>query len=486
MKSGIDFCRGQHGGLPGRGSWGYRSLLVIPITLAVYGFAPGNSLAEQNAVSAALGYWSSYLPESARSAGAADDFAMGYAKATLDETEVQGSGLEPANPPEPELPANAAVVRAGEEENPTGRRIHYHVGLTVRAIYDDNINISQTDRKEDFYTSIEPVIGLTMGDPDNTFLALTYTPSAFLFANHTENNALQHLIALTGQYRFPLLTLGLSQDVELLDGTGLTTATGTGTDFTRTNLDVSGRTRVNIYSTRLNANYSLTGKTFLTGGISYSVTDYPSFISSAVLSGNLYFNYTYSPKLSIGLGVSGGYDLVDEPSQSQTFEQINARASYEVTGKISATVSAGLEFRQVPDTGLSDNGSPIFDGTIFYQPFDSTSLSLTFSRQTVNSAVIGSQDFHSTEVILSGRQRFFQRVYLGLTAGYQNSSYFSTVSGLSSVRKDDYYFLQVSLDLNITSYWTAGLFYLYRESDSSIDLFSFYDNQIGFRTSVNF
>jgi hypothetical protein len=50
-------------------------------------------------------------------------------------------------------------------------------------------------------------------------------------------------------------------------------------------------------------------------------------ISSSVIAANAYINYTYSPKLAIGVGLADRYDLVDSPSQSQTFEQVNALAN---------------------------------------------------------------------------------------------------------------------------------------------------------------
>jgi hypothetical protein len=398
----------------------------------------------------------------------------------------RADAIEPAATLEPELPQPALEEIAAQEQPATPRRVRYQIGVSLREVYDDNINLSQTNRQDDFYTTIEPTIEAGIGQADGNFLDLTYAPNAFLFVNHSENNALQHVISLTGQYRFPLLSLNGAQDIQILDGTGLNSDTGTGTTFTRTNLDVSGRTRLNIYTTRLNANYSLTGKTFLTGGLSYSISDYATLISSSVVSGNIYFNYTYSPKLAIGFGVSGGYNAVDAPSQSQTFEQVNARASYELTGKVSATLSAGVEFRQVTNGGAEDNGSPIFEGNLFYQPFDGTSLAFSLSRRTMNSATLAGQDFHSTSIILSARQRFLQRLYFGLTVGYENSEYFSTLAGLSSNRSDDYYFQQASLDLSITSFWTGGVYYFYRKSDSSLSAFSFYDNQYGLRTSFTF
>ncbi len=398
-------------------------------------------------------------------------------------------GIDAETTVEPDLPQPALEGIEGvegEAESATPRKLRYQVTLALRTVYDDNVNLSQTNREGDLYTTIEPTIDLGYGQLDGNYIALTYAPNAFIFLNKSENNALQHIIALNGQYRFPLLTLNLMQDVQILDGTGLNADTGTGGSFTRTNLDVAGRTRLNVYSTRLNANYSLTGKTFLTGGIGYSVNEYETLISSSVLSGNIYFNYTYSPKLSIGLGFAGGYNSVGSPSQDQTFQQINARASYELTGKVSASVTAGLEFRQVTGGGEQDNGSPVFDGSLFYQPFDGTSISLSFSRRTQNSATLAGQDFHSTSVTASARQRFLQKIFFGLTVGYENSEYFSTISGLSSLRSDDYYFLQASLDFTLTSFWTAGIYYFYREDQSTFSTFSFYDNQYGLRTSLTF
>ena len=159
---------------------------------------------------------------------------------------------------------------------------------------------------------------------------------------------MQHVIELEAQYRFPRLTLGLTEDVRLLNGTDLGSLTGVTTPTTssvgQVNLDVASRTRVNVYETRLDANYSLTGKTFLTAGLGYSITDYSTLIDSSVISGNAYFNYTYSPKLTIGIGLSGGYDVVGSISQDQVFEQVNVRTSYELTGKISATATMGIEF----------------------------------------------------------------------------------------------------------------------------------------------
>ena len=71
---------------------------------------------------------------------------------------------------------------------------------------------------------------------------------------------------------------------------------------------------MNLYNTDFDATYDLTGKTFLSGGLGFSISDYrESLTSSAYFSGNIFINYNYSPKLVIGLGGTGGYNWVESP-----------------------------------------------------------------------------------------------------------------------------------------------------------------------------
>ena len=369
------------------------------------------------------------------------------------------------------------------------RRFHYELRLSVRGVYDDNINLSQGNRVADFYTTIEPSIMLGLGDTtgrQENYLQLDYTPSLFLFADHTEDNALQHLVRLETQYRINRLTLNLSQVVQVIDGTDTSTANAAGGFDQRVNLDVAGRTRFNIYTTHLNAAYDLTGKTFLSAGADYSATDYDTLISSDVVSGNLFLNYQYSPKLVVGIGGTAGYDRVDAPNPDQTFEQVNGRLSYQVTGKIDLTASGGVEFRDFKGQGRDQYISPVFEVGLNYLPFDGTRVSIAANRRTLNSAVLAGQDYAVTNFTASVQQRLFSRIYLAVSAGYENSDYFSAVTGGTSNRSDDYYFVQPSIAIRATRFWTVDAYYQHRTNNSSIDAFSFYDNQVGLRTSVAF
>jgi len=371
------------------------------------------------------------------------------------------------------------------------RRFHYGLQITVRGVYDDNINISQTNQVSDYYFTIEPVLTLGVGDitaHEDNYIRFDYAPSLFLFADHSENDAVQQLIHLEGQHHFSRLTVTLGEEIAILDGTDLRSLSDATTPGSHANLDVSGRTKFETYNTRMNASYDLSGKTFLSTGFDSLITDYnsSSLFSSAMISENVFLNYRYSDKVVLGVGGTGGYDFVDDPNPDQTFEQANLRVTYQASGKISLNLSGGVEFRQFEGSSRSEYISPVFEISANYQPFDGTRFILSGSRHTYNSGVLAGQDFAETTITASLRQRLVQRFYFAVSGGYQNSDYFSTVSGVAANRQDDYYFIEPSLDFSITRFWTIGGYYLHRQNDSSLQPFSFDDNQVGFRTALIF
>jgi len=382
-------------------------------------------------------------------------------------------------------PSETVDLANANPVNENFRRFRYSFGVTVRDVYDDNINLSSADRVGDWYFVVEPAIHLGFGDSEGglNYLAFDYSASAYFFAEQTQRNGVEHFIHLAGQHDFGHLVMGLSQDVQILDGTSLNSLSNrTGV---QANTDVNGPSRSNIYTTSLHASYDLTGKLFLTYQGTYSRTDYEtqSLVSSQTMSENVYLNYVYSPKLVIGLGATGGVTSNDGPTGDETFEQINARANYIVSGKISLTVSGGVEFRQLGD---GNSISPVYEIAGSYRPFEDTIITIAGSGRTQTSASLAGQDFSENSISLTVAQRLFSRTTISLGVGYTRSEYLSATTGDSSARSDDYFYIEPSWDIEITRYWTVGLYYLYRSDSSTFALFSFYDNQFGIRSSLTF
>src|SRR4029077_15773580 len=350
-------------------------------------------------------------------------------------TEADTTATSETEPPLPageiSRPSHEVQVEAnGNPVNENYRRFRYNLGVTVREVYDDNINISSINRISDSFTVIEPGIHLGFGDSAGGFNYLTfdYIASAYFFAEQTERNTVEHLIHLAAQHDFGRLVLGLSQDVRILGGTSISSLSNT--TGVQANTDVGAPSSVNIYTTTLNGTYDLTGKLFLGGQASYDISDYETLISSQLASGNIYINYVYSPKLVIGLGATGGVNSSDGSTSDETSEQINARANYLVSGKISLSISGGLEFRQFGGSG--DSVSPVYEIAGTYRPFENTIITIAGSRRTDSSASLAGQDYSETTISLTFSQRLFSRANFSLGVGYTNSEYLSATTGTST------------------------------------------------------
>src|SRR2546429_3707942 len=366
------------------------------------------------------------------------------------------------------------------------RRFHYALQLTVRGVWDDNIFISHTDQKSDYFFAIEPQITIGVGDIEGrsrSYLRLDYMPSAILFVDHSDQDAFNQLIHLEGGYSTGRLRLSLFEDIALLESANLNSIIDTTGLWA--NLDASASTRVNIFNTRMRAQYDLTGKLYLQGEFDSYVYFYPGNISDYTVSGGLYLYYNWLPKVSVGVGGTFGYDWVDEPTPNQTFEQVNARLNYQATAKLGLYASAGAEFRQF-DGNRSTYTTPVFEVGAIYHPFEGTNLTLAAGRRIYNSGFLGDQDFANTYVVARFQQRLFQRVYFGLASGYENSDYFPAERNVSAPRDDDYWFIEPSVDVLITRWLSTGVYYLHRQDVSSVDFFSFYDNQVGVRATLRF
>jgi Putative beta-barrel porin 2 len=391
-------------------------------------------------------------------------------------------------PPSASGSTRQSVITQAAPVSPESRRLHYQLRLDLRGVYDDNISLSSQNKISDYYARLDPALSLGFGDVEPggvNYLKFEYDPDFVFFAAHSQFNSYQHVFVLGGQSNFSRLTLGLSENAQLLKGFDVSQALSTGAFVNSVNLDVRGRPELKVFNTQVTANYDLSSKTSLNAAGQSTINDYAQFTSSQILSGNLFLNYIFGSKLTAGIGGTGGRQFIDQAGQDQTFEQINIRATYVLTGKLVANGSVGLEFREF-DSNSGIHTSPVFQVDLSYTPTDASIFTLSGSRNITSSASSFGQDFTSTTLIASGRQRFFQRFFLRLTGGYENLSYFGTTSGSGSSRNDNYYFLEPGIDAKITRYLYVGGYFLHRRDDSSVSILSFDENQVGVRATLTF
>ncbi len=386
---------------------------------------------------------------------------------------------EAAGPSTPGFPTS---VGGGFPTSGTGdvggeaRRFKYSFRLNVTALYDSNIFISKTNRVHDYEFTITPGVTLGWGDVfgrTRNYLRLDYAPSFQLFANNSSQNNIGQNLLIDGKYSTGKATWRFAESFQVLNGA---------------ETDVGNRVTRQITATTLGVNYLLSDKTNIDLSGSFAYQGFERQLNTWTLSGAGYFNYVYSPKLTVGIGVVGGLTTITGPnSPDQTFEQVNVQMTYQATGKISILATVGTEFRQFSGA-RSDYISPVFTLSGVYQPFDGTTITLAAFRRIQPSSALVGQSFNSTGFTLSFRQRFYQRLYLTGSGTFENSAYFANVPQAIAARNSNYLSGSIGLDYFVREGWTVGAFYLNRQSfgNQAAAPFDFIDHQVGIRSTVSF
>jgi len=349
--------------------------------------------------------------------------------------------------------------------------------LRGSVLYDDNIYITEENKEPDVIWALAPGILLATGDyrkREENLAALQYSPTFLLFTDNSGNNAVDHDAQGRVQFHPGNTTLQLYQGFQRYSGAVA---------------DVGSRVSRNIYTTEGSAKYEISPKTAVELQARQAIIDYEDS-SEAPVDGykewtvSLFFDYALTPKVKIGPGFSAGWMDVPD-SVNQTYQQVLARASYEVSEKLDLNCTVGGEIRQFE--GDRDNRfNGVFSIGARYQPLENTFLTLDAYRRDEASVALVNQNYTFTGFSASARQNFAVLYSAALTGGYYHADYHSTVEGGSSDRDDDHFYVRLEADWNATGRLTVGAFYQYRSNDSSAAGFSFDNNQFGLKASYRF
>jgi uncharacterized protein (PEP-CTERM system associated) len=175
----------------------------------------------------------------------------------------------------------------------------------------------------------------------------------------------------------------------------------------------------------------------------------------------------------VGLGVVGGVRTL-ETTPNQYYQQLQARATYSITDRLSAHANGGVEVDEATGGGTT-KVNPVFGLGVTYNFSDTDQFTLDASRSTNSSAVTSGQTSETTQVTLGFHHRLLSRFSMEVNGGYTHSDYYN--EGLSTqVRTDDYFFVKPMLAYDFAAWSQVALAYEYHR-DMSTDLpFDFAEN----------
>lgn len=346
-----------------------------------------------------------------------------------------------------------------------------HTTLQLGLIYDDNINLSDHDKKSALVATIGGGIALTVGQPESAFSGtLSYSARGEFLDNTDNQNSLDNDLGMTATWRFPKLTLGINTTFQSITGGSV---------------DVGDRVRRKPFYFGVTTHYPVSDKLSLDVNGDYTLARFSGLLDSTEYRTQSFINYAVTPKLQLGVGGSFGY-LDVEKSPGQTYEQALLRVTYNATGKLGLNAFGGEEWRQLGGRSSGEMNN-VFGFGISYAARERTTITLDAHRRIYGSAALAGQDYTATGLVLGVRQELSPRMSASLSIGYEHTAYLATESGVTATRKDNYIYGRIDCTYAFAAWLSVGVFYEASNNDSTgFGARSFDRNRAGIYANIPF
>lgn len=362
-------------------------------------------------------------------------------------------------------PSNDEIV--AESGNASNLRPKF--GITAGVVYDDNLYLDSNNPISDVEFTITPRLTLGLGDVsqmDESYVALDYQPTAHIFLDNSDENAIDQNLLLHGLYRLGKLR---------------TKATGRYLSLSGANREIGGRIEQDIIDAVVESAWEVTGKTAvgLRVGIRHDMYEAAQYADTTDRFIEGFAEYAITGKTTIGVGGRFGQILTDN-ADDQDYIQAFIQAQTRPAEKLTFTARAGVDRREF-DGDMKVH--PLLEASLNYKPREGTEIQIapfaTLNPSTLNPG----ESYVRTGATASVRQKIGSRFYAKVEAGYENGEYSSSEAGAAE-RNDDYWYIKPSIGYQLKDNLSAEIYFRHSENASSNAEFDYVANQIG--ASLNF
>jgi len=350
-----------------------------------------------------------------------------------------------------------------------GENMHVYLagGMSVR--YDDNIYLSRMNTRSDIITTVSPAVQFEYGGTDTPNRGqITLRKDYVFYLSNPENNT--DLWAMNAN----LDLMGSRSSVSLA------VAVTPSDSNSRDALGFGRLVRSTTYSASVDAVYNITGKTRLSGGVTYSATEYRtdgySDQSSVTVPVRVLYEVTAKTDLRAGYTYRATF-LSDFPDQNSQDHTVSVGTTREITPTLSGNLDIGVTRRTLSN---GDSGTIIpVDGTLTWVATPRMVYSAIARRDFGNSA-IGGTNFLQTMVGLNVSYAFAERWNGSAGVTYELAEYHEID------RVDHYWTANLGLNYSPHRYVSMSAGYVFRANQSTIDLAEFNSNVLSFSANVRY
>ncbi len=327
------------------------------------------------------------------------------------------------------------------------------------------------DGSGDVVFSISPTLSYNSGGGGGgpASIGVTYSPSAIFHMDDSSRNRLNHSFNLNAGYQFPKTSIGVSAGFSLSD-TGDSFLTGRNVEDQANNTDryFEDGTSTTSYNLGLNLSHSLTGKSSLGFGLSYSDTLFDdNGIDRSTTSTNISWRYQITDKINAGPYVSGEWSGVGGGGD-QTAYGVGTSLNYQIGAKTSIGGSIGMQNRSFSGEGsVGDKAFLTYDLNGGYAVTSKIRLSTSFYRSVQPSFTEFDEATTATGMRLGVGYQCTDRISTNASVNYSMDDSISTLESTTSSSENQNY-ISVSLGANwsIGDHWVLGANFSWRQNNS--------------------
>ena len=362
------------------------------------------------------------------------------------------------------LPTTSALPFAAIGEN---AHVYLLGGLSVR--YDDNVYLSRLNRQSDVVLTASAGVELEFGSRDTPNSArIMFRKNHVYYSNRSENNT--DNLAFSGSANW----VGSRSTVSVA-------ASMTPSEYNSRDAIGLGRlVESTSYSASVSGTYALTGKTRLSGGVTYSMTQFGTdgYSDQSSITVPVHVLYEVTAKTDVRAGYTYRATFIsDFEAQNSVDHTVSVGTSREITPTLSGDIEIGVTNRQLAG---GDSGTIIpVNGVLTWVATPRMVYSVIARRDFGNSAIAGNS-YLQTLVGLNLSYAFAERWGAGAGIQYEIAEY------QDSERVDNYWTGNLDVSYSPNQFMSMSAGYIFRMNSSTLELAEFDNNVLSFSVNARY
>ena len=346
--------------------------------------------------------------------------------------------------------------------------------LLHRFSYGDGLlNPTQRERQSSVINTTTAGVRLEVGK----HWTVRYAATNNEYSNQFIKDTFDHDASISGTVVKGDWTLGATQSFQTNSPILAETGQQTGQEF---------------YSTGVNFAYQLGSRSLVefsvarTARLANSDVETPQWTSADWYSwvGSGRFRYGFSSKFEAVAGIDLSYDEISRSPDMRSM-QPHIQVIWRPTERISLSARAGSEIREVEGDAVGDINNPVYSASFQYEPFDTTSISLSAS-QAVSASFFANLASKSTTYGATLSQRLLQRFYLSMGYSVGETTYIATSLNFIDGRRDQFSSYNVRVSMPVLRRGSVAIFAQRTHNSSNTSEFDFTSDQFGLEVGYSF